>query len=242
MKQAKPASKSHPSSSFWNRVPMVLITSVVVSVAFIILLVLVPVESRGEAVEPVTFLIAAVALIGMSGYSWYQQRAALQGTRLKWLLEEGLTIEQLGGYVGIKGNYRGYFMRVCVDPASHFPKQYWPTLFVLVYFQPMRTREGKRDIALLRRIENELLNEVNWRYAENLTCHAIHMRSYTVLAPWVSRNKVKKRIDKIIDRIAHHGLKPWPEEAVAKWVLGSPELHGPQMQPFQDHLRKRTDV
>ncbi len=226
----------------WGSIPQTVRVSVAVSVAMIALILLVPSEHRTKAIEPFTYVFAAVTLFAFSLYNWRQHTKALHGNQLKWLHAEGLVIEQLGAYHGFKGIYRGYFMRVYVDPESHFTRQYWPTLCVLVYYKPMRTREGKRDIALLRRVENGLLNETNWRHAEHINCYAIHMRSFTVLRPWVSRRKVKIRIDKVVDRVIKYGLKPWADDQVAKWVNESPDLHGPDIDLFQANFRNPTAI
>jgi hypothetical protein len=225
-------SKPRPDP-FWKRMPMVFVASVIVSAVLIALFLLVPIESRGKVIAPLSYISTAAILIGMSLYSWHQHRAALTGKRLGWLLNQGFTIEQLGAYSGLKGTCRGFFIRVYVDPTSHFVRRFGPDLCFLVYFQPMRTRDGKRDMRLLRRMENDLLNETNWIYAEQLSCHAIHMRSYTRLTIWVTQAKVKKRIEKVVDRVMQYGLKPWSEEEVEKWVRESPDLHGPDMETFR---------
>lgn len=225
--------------SFLRKVPIVVMASVIVATMLIALVLLVPAEHRGQVITPVSFIVAAILMVGMSVFSWSQHSRALVGKRLKWLLDQGLTIEQHGAYRGIKGTYRNYFIRVYVDPSSHFHRRLGPDLCLLVYFHPMRTREGKRDIALLRGIESDLLNETSWIHREDLKCHAIHMHQYTRFTIWVSRKKVQKRIDKVVDRVMHYGLRPWSEEEVDKWVREDPILNGPDIDSFQAALAAR---
>lgn len=219
-----------------KKVPITVITSAIVSAVLVALVFLVPVERRGRVIEPVSFIVASAFLVGMTLYSWSQHSGALSGKRLNWLLDQGLTIERHGAYRGINGIYRNYFIRVYVDPSSHFPRRMGPDLCILVYFQPMRTRDGKRDIALLRRIESDLLNETNWIHTEDLKCHAIHMHQYTRFTIWTTRTKVQKRLDRVIDRVIRYRLKPWSAEEIEKWVREDPYLHGPDIASFQDAL------
>lgn len=217
----------------WKRPPMVVVASVTVSSLLLALLILVPKGSRGEVIEPVSYISTAVIIIGLSFYSWHQQRAVLTSRRLSRLLNEGFTIEQLGAYSGLKGTYRGYFTKVYVDPDSRFHQHFGPDLCIMIYFHPMRTSDGKRDMRLYRKLENDLLNETNWIDTEQLSWHAIHLRSYTRLSIWVSQAKVKRRIEKLIDRVMRYDLKPWSEEEVNKWVRESPDLHGPNIESFR---------
>ncbi|MEZ4791704.1 MAG: hypothetical protein R2811_17020 [Flavobacteriales bacterium] len=180
-------------------------------------------------------LVASFYIMGVALYTQMQHRGALGGKRLRWLLTAGFTMENVGRYWGMKGIHQGYFVRIYVDPHSHFHRRIFPDLCIMVYFEPMRRPDGKRDIALIRRIEQDILNEPSWLKNEYLTCHAIHMTQRTRFTLLTGRSAVQRRIERLVDRVLKYGLKPWPEEEVERWVLTSPDLHGPKMEEFQEN-------
>jgi hypothetical protein len=188
--------------------------------------------------DPTSAILAAVILVSMSLYARAQHRNALSGKRLKWLQDLGFTVENKGRYWGYRGIYKGFFTRIYVEPSSRFPKRLGPDLCIMVYFQPMRRADGKRDIALLRRIENEILNEPSWILTELLSCHAIHMRQFTRFTLFTGRSRIEKRLNRVHGAVIKHGLKPWPEHEVEEWVRAAPELHGPDTSLFQENLRE----
>jgi hypothetical protein len=211
------------------------VVSVVVALVIIVLSTLAHAMDvpRGEIWSAV---LTGMILIGCALYSQAQHRSAVNGRRLEWLTSEGFARENLGRYWGFKGMYKGYFTRIYVDPESLFHKRLGPDLCILVYFQPMRRADGKRDIALLRRIEAEILNETSWVQWEFLTCRAIHMHQQTRFTLRTGRSRIQKRLDRVIGLVSKYGLKPWPEEEVDRWVQASPDLHGPRIAEFQENF------
>ena len=187
-----------------------------------------------ESIGPILF--ASIIIMGAAIYAQMQHRGALDGKRLKWLLAAGFTVENVGRYWGMKGIHQGYFIRVYVDPHGHFHRRMGPDLCIMVYFEPMRRPDGKRDIALLRRIEQDILNETSWTHWEYLNCHAIHMCQRTRFTLLAGRSRFQKRIDRVVGIVKKYGLKPWPEEQVERWVRASPDLHGPKMEEFQENF------
>lgn len=181
-------------------------------------------------------LFACLVVWGVSIYSQLQHRKALNGKRLNWLQSEGFVIENIGQYSGYKGTYQGYFTRIYVNPTSHFYRRIGPDLCIMIYFHPMRRPDGKRDMALLRRIEADLLNEWSWFHWEFLTCRAIHMHQRTRFGLFTNRKRIKKRLDRVAGKIIHYGLKPWPEADVERWVRESSDLHAPDMEEFRENF------
>lgn len=187
-----------------------------------------------ESLGPILF--AGAIVMGLSIYSQLQHRKALDGKRLNWLQSEGFTIENIGRYSGYKGTYQGYFTRIYVNPTSYFYRRIGPDLCIMVYFHPMRRPDGKRDMALLRQIEADLLNEWSWFQWEFLTCHAIHMHQRTRFRLFTDQRRIQKRLDRVIGKVTHYGLKPWPEADVERWVREASDLHGPNMEEFRENF------
>ena len=221
--------------AFFKNVPSRIITTVIVVVVLLMIFMLaVWINVPGAEIWSAVF--AGALMMVFAVYSQAQHRSALDGRRLKWLRTEGLAVENLGRYWGFKGIYKGYFTRIHVDPRSRFHRRLGPDLCILVYFQHMRRPDGKRDIALLRKIEAEILNEVSWFQWEFLTCHAIHMHQQTRFILFTGRSRIQKRLNRIVGMVSKHGLKPWPEEEVERWVHASPDLHGPRITEFQENF------
>jgi len=233
-----------PRVPLLKRIPNSVVASVIVSVVLIALIFSIPLEHRGKLTTPDTYVLAAVVLIVASLFSWHQHQAALSSKRLNWLLNEGLKVEKIGPYHGLKGTYRGYFIRVYINPKSRLHRHLIPVtdIYFDVYFHPLRTREGKRDIGLLRRIENDMLNETIWIQFEYVSIHSIHMRSVSRFTIWTGPSLVKKRLDRLITRVERYGLKPYPEAEVETWVRESPYLQGPDTELFQvNFANKKTE-
>ena len=180
-------------------------------------------------------LFACLVVWGMSIYSQLQHRNALNGKRLNWLQSEGFVTENIGRYSGYKGTYQGYFTRIYVNPTSHFRERVGPDLCIMIYFHPMRRPDGKRNMALFRRIEADLLNEWSWFHWEFLTCHAIHMHQRTRFGLFTNRKRIKKRLDRVVEKIKFYGLKPLSEADVDLWVREASDLHAPDMEEFREN-------
>lgn len=220
----------------WSkRAPVGILASVVATIVCIVLSVY-----MGTSIGVVLF--AGFVITGASVYAQLQHRRALGGERLKWLLESGFAVENVGRYWGVKGSYCGHFVRLYVDPHSHFHRRMGPDLCIMVYFTPMRRPDGRRDIALLRRIEQDILDETSWVDREYLTCHAIHMHQRTRFTLCTGRRQIQERLDRVIGMVSKYGLKPWPEEDVERWVQVSPDLHGPNMEEFQENFPVPKDA
>lgn len=181
-------------------------------------------------------LFAGFVVLVMSIYSQLQHHNALEGKRLNWLRSEGFTLENIGRYSGYKGTYQGYFTRIYVNPTSRFYRRIGPDLCILIYFHPMRRPDGKRNMALLRRIEADLLNEWSWFQWEFLTCHAIHMHQRTRFRLFTNRKRIKKHLDRVVGKLTHYGLMPWPEADVDRWVRDASDLHAPDMEEFRENF------
>ena len=215
-----------------KRLPVQITTSIVAILVCVVISIFIV-----EFWEP--FVIAGIIAVSISLYSYMQHYNVLHGKRLSWLQSEGFMIENVGRYSGCKGIYEGFFTRIYVNPESHFFERMGPDLCIMVYFHPMRRADGKRDMVLMRRIEADLLNEFNWFQCEFLTCHAIHMHQRTRFGLFTGRRKIRKRLDRVVQKITQYGLKPWPETNVEHWVREAPDLHGPDMEEFRENFTFR---
>lgn len=184
-------------------------------------------------------LFTGLVVVGAALYSRTEHRNALDGRRLNWSLTAGFVVENIGRYRGSKGAYHDYFIRVYVDPNSRFYRRLGPDLRIMVYFAPMRRPDGKRDIALLRRIEGDILNEMSWFQWEFLICHAIHMHQRTRFTLLTGQRRIQKRIDRVVSKVSKYGPKPWPEADVERWVREAADLHGPGIHEFQENFPMR---
>jgi hypothetical protein len=169
-----------------------------------------------------------------------QHYKALLESRLSWLRDRGFVIENIGSYWGYKGCPEGYFTRIYVDPEYLYRSRYDLNICIMVYFRPMRRADGKRDIAALRRISSDILNDSGWR-AEHLTCHDIHLRQYTPFTPFTTAARIRDRLERLIGMVSKHQLKPWPEADVERWIQLQPDMHGPPIRTFQGNFTITMD-
>ena len=216
------------------RVKFSIITAVAVSAAFFALAVYdIHLTRSGRPLPPWVYPLIGVGMVATIVWSYSMHRKAITGKRLAWLQSVGMTVEQREKYWGLKGIYKGYFMRLFINPESRFSYRQGPDLCVMVYFTPMRRSDGKRDIALLRKMEEDLTASIfDFRLIE-WHCGAIHIARYAPYRWFSGQRMVQRNIDKVIDKVKEHGLRPWPEDEVEAWISRSPDLHGPDIDTFQ---------
>lgn len=212
-----------------------LISVLVISIVlFLLALIGIDLSRGSHGLPAVKYLVVGGVLLVLLLWSNYLHRNAIERGRLRWLQDLGLIVENRKRYWGYKGDYKGYFVRLFVHPESRLHRLPLPDLYVMVYFAPMRRANGERDIALLRKLQEDLASSIFDVRMVEWDCGVIHIARIIPFWWSIRHRTVQRHLDRAIAKVMEHGLKPWPESAVEEWVLRSPELHGPPIEYFQE--------
>jgi|GEM_PF-1946796 hypothetical protein len=158
--------------------------------------------------------------------------------RLKCLLAQGFTEERIGDYHGLRGEHRGYFARIFVNPESRLHRRD-RELTIMVYFEPPKDHHDKLDTRLLDRINEELAPGFFSGRMTLLRVEASSVIHHTPFTPFISCKRINRRLDKAVDTALRFGLHPIPEARVHELVTESAWLHGPDIDVFQELYAKR---
>lgn len=185
------------------------------------------------------FTIPLFLLFGIWGFyilktDRTRHQKALFDKRLHWLIEAGLHIEDRGFYKGFKGYYRGYFLRVYVDPDP-IPYRYRGEvdICILLYYKPRSRSDGKRDIGELRRLEQDIDSEYSWWRFRDFRSRDRDMTLTMRMTQFTKQTRIKWYIERLIDKAIKHRLQPVTEPEVERWLNEDPALYGPNIEEFQ---------
>ena len=189
-------------------------------------------------VPPVGGLLLFIYLSLDELWSRRLHRGIATDRRLKCLLAQGFTEERIGDYHGLRGEHRGYFVRLFVNPRSHLHGRH-RELTIMVHFEPPKDRHGKLDTRFLDRINEELAPGFFSARTTELRVEASAVIHHTPYTAFVSCERISRRSDKAVETALRFGLPPIPQARVHELLAESAWLHGQDIDVFQELYVKR---
>jgi hypothetical protein len=167
-------------------------------------------------------------------------RKLIEGRRLAWLRDLGFTVEHIGEYWGYKGIYRGYWVRIYFNHLYSTLYRRNEELCFMVHYEPPRRADGQADMVRVRRLQEDLTPGLATSQWTRMFYHFRFLSYHVPFVFFTTASKVKRRLDRVVDKAIEHRLSPVDEAHVHAAIMRSAE-HGPQVKTFLDAMQALRD-
>lgn len=181
------------------------------------------------------YVASVIGVFWNTFYGRHRHKAVVKN-HLHGFGELGLEIENFHDYMGYKGIYKGYLVRIYYDydEIAHSSTSSSEICFILYYTMP---DSGHAQVRTLRRLQDKYPIWKPFSFDNTVIRPDVFRLDYHVpFRTIMSPAKFKQRLDEIIAVAVKEGLPPMSEAEFIERSAKDPYGFAPNIDTFTDHL------